>query len=343
VLAEYLLKHGSPTRVVGVPKTIDGDLKNACVEISFGFDTACKTYAEIIGNIEADAVSAGKYYHCIKLMGRSASHVALECALVTRPNLAWIGEEIAERRLGLADLVEEMVTLVLERAKRGKHYGVMLIPEGIVECIPEMGVLIEEINALLAQSQEVEGKLSKGAQETWGMLPKEIQQQLLSKRDPHGNVHVSSIETEKLFLTLVKARVQISAVHHFLGYEGRSGFPSQFDCNYCYALGHVAALLIARGKTGYMACVQHLTAPSEQWKIAAVPLSSLMHLEKRKGVLKPVIAKALVGREDPAFLHFQKERASWRLEDHYHNPGPIQFGGDPALCDSVPLSVRLNA
>jgi len=358
VLAEYFLQKGCSTKVVGVPKTIDGDLKNRYVEVSFGFDTACKTYAEMIGNIQVDALSSRKYYHFIKLMGRSASHIALECALVTQPNLVFIGEEVAALKRSLSDLMTEITDLICERAELDKHFGVIVIPEGIVEWIPEMATLIQELNEQLIQNPslgvaEVSLKLSSASLHTFSLLPKEIQEQLLLHRDPHGNVQVSSIETEKLFLELVREQLQMrekqsarkipfSAVQHFLGYEGRAGFPSNFDCNYCSALGRVATLLIARSKSGYMACVRNLTKPPHEWEIAAVPITALMQMEMRKGKRKPVIAKALVSSEERAFIHFKKIRSSHRLEDHYRNPGPIQFFGDLSLTDTLPLTIIMN-
>lgn len=358
VMAEYFLKKGCLTRVIGVPKTIDGDLRNPYVELSFGFDTACKTYAELIGNIERDALSARKYYHFIKLMGRSASHISLECALITQPNLALIGEEVAELKRSLSDLVAEITDLICERAELAKYFGVILIPEGIVECIPEVAVLIQELNALLLETpsldiDQVTKKLTSISSNTFNLLPSDVQKQLLLHRDPHGNVQVSSIETEKLFLELVKQELQrrekqtgkkipFAAVQHFLGYEGRAAFPSNFDCNYCSALGRVAALLVASERTGYMACVRNLTKPPQEWTLAAIPITPFMQMELRKGKQKPVIAKTLVGLRDKAFLHFQKLRASHRLEDHYRNSGPIQFYGDLALTDTVPKSLVLN-
>jgi len=343
VLAEYLLQKGCHTKVIGVPKTIDGDLKNDLVEISFGFHTACQTYSEMIGNIARDAASAKKYTHFIKLMGRSASHIALECALQTQPNLTLIGEEVAEKRQTLKQVTEQLADLIEKRGNGGKNYSVILIPEGLIEFIPEMKILIEELNQLLVEGKD-EKALSKEALETFGFLPKEIQHQLLLDRDPHGNVQVSHIQTELLLSTLVKAELnnrtsfkgKFNPVHHFFGYEGRSGFPTHFDATYCYALGHVAALLIKEGYTGYMSCLRHLSKHPQEWGVCGIPITSLMNLETRKGKAKPVIRKALVDLKGPPFKTFERGRAKWGLEDHYLYPGPIQFEGDSTYTECVP-------
>lgn len=359
VLAEFFLKNGCETKVIGVPKTIDGDLKNAEVAISFGFDTACKTYSEMIGNIARDAASAKKYYHFIKLMGRSASHIALECALQTHPNLTLIGEEIAAHAMTLSQVTSLMADLICKRAERGKEYGVILIPEGLIEFIPEVGALIKELNQILAKNpslipSEISLQLSSPSQSCYLTLPEKIQQQLLLHRDPHGNVQVSQIETERLLIETVSKKLderqkkglfkgKFSALPHFLGYEGRAAFPSNFDCNYCYALGFTAALLIDEGVTGYMAFISELTRPAQEWGIGGVPLTSLLHLEVRKGQEKPVIQKALVDLKGVPFIFFQKHREQWMFEDTFLSPGPIQFFGDSALTDCVPVTLTLEA
>lgn len=313
-LAEFFLAQNCPTKVVGVPKTIDGDLQNGFVEISFGFDTATKTYAEMIGNLARDALSSKKYTHFIKLMGRSASHVALECALSVHPNLTLISEE----QKTLAQITGEIADLVVKRAEKGKNYGLIVIPEGVVETMSDLKALLS-------------------------MLPEKIQQQFLIEKDPHGNLNVSAIDTDLLLIEMVFRELKqrgfkgkFTPVRHFFGYEGRSGYPTNFDASYCYALGHVAAVLIDYGLTGYMSFVGNLAQPPEQWTIGGVPLVSLLHLEERKGKKQPVIAKALVDLKGKAYHRFQKEAARWSLEDDYQYPGPIQFFGDLSLSDTVP-------
>ncbi len=346
VLAETCLAKGCKTKVIGVPKTIDGDLKNDFVDISFGFHTATATYSEMIGNIARDAASAKKYTHFIKLMGRSASHIALECALNTHPNLCLIGEEVAEKKMTLKAVTAEIADVIEKRGNNGKNYGLILIPEGLIEFIPEMRDLISELNILLAEGKD-EKALSAEAKATFKFLPKEIAQQLLLDRDPHGNVQVSHIQTDLLFSRAVKEELKhrpsykgkFSPIHHFFGYEGRAGLPTNFDATYCYSLGHVAALLIRDGHTGYMSCVRHLTRPSAEWDICGIPITALMNLEKRKGKDKPVIRKALVELSGPAFKSFSRNRIKWMLEDYYAYPGPIQFDGDPVITDQVPKSL----
>lgn len=370
LLAEYFLKKGIPCCVVGVPKTIDGDLKNAFIEVSFGFDTACKTYAETIGNIARDALSAKKSYYFIKLMGRSASHITLECALQTHPNVALIGEEVEAKSKTLRQVTEEICDVICQRARQGKDYGVVLIPEGIVEFIPEFKQLIAELNSLLAPEKshtaEIEQIVDKAAKiqyiskfltssalSCFVSIPLEIQTQLLLERDPHGNVQVSKIETERLFIETVKAELKnrkqqgsysgkFSAQPHFCGYEGRSGMPSNFDTQYCYALGCVAMLLIASNATGYMSCVLNVTGPVTDWTIAGVPLVSMMHLEQRHGKAKPVIRKALVDLKGKAFQFFHSNRSKWAEEDQYIYPGPIQFFGPSSLTEPPVLSLTLG-
>jgi len=351
VLAEYFIGKKCKTRVVGVPKTIDGDLRSEDIEVSFGFDTACRTYSELIGNIARDACSAKKYYHFIKLMGRSASHITLECALSTRPNLALIGEE----KKSLEEIVREIADLVCRRSEAGKDYGIVLIPEGLIEFIPEMKAMIAELNQLFGHQQaltsEKASDLLKGeSRALFSNLPEKIQKQLLLDRDPHGNIQVSQIETEQLVMDLVKKelkkrseegkyKAKFSAQEHFLGYEGRAGMPTNFDANYCYALGLAAATAIRDGLTGMICSVQNLTRSPEEWNLKAVPIIQLMHLETRLGKEKPVIEKALVDLEKGAYVRFSRARKSWELEDHYRYPGPIQFFGDPDITDAVPLSL----
>ena len=349
ILAEYFKDKGCTTKVIGVPKTIDGDLKNDHVEVSFGFDTACKVYSEMIGNIGRDALSAKKYFHFIKLMGRSASHIALECALATQPNYTLIGEEVARNEKTLAQITKELADMVENRAKEGKNYGIALVPEGLIEFIPEMKQLIEELNDTLAETspEQAPTKLSAGAKETFDFLPEKIQQQLLLDRDPHGNVRVSQIATESLLIETVSNELEkrgverFSPLPHFFGYEGRAGLPSNFDATYCYALGQTAALLITARLSGYMACVKKLSEPATEWEIAGIPTTSLMNLEKRKGKEKPVIQKALVDLEGEAFRTFAAKRKEWMEGDCYRFSGPIQFFGDSEITDTVPLSVAL--
>lgn len=348
ILAEYFIKNGSHTKVVGVPKTIDGDLKNEYIATSFGFDTACKTYSEMIGNIGRDALSAKKYTHFVKLMGRSASHIALECALSTHPNAALISEEIAAKKMTLAQITKGLADLVAKRSEAGKDYGLILIPEGLIEFIPEIKVLIQELNQLMAVHDPSEAlkKLTSASANCLSAMPETIQKQLLLERDPHGNVNVSPIETERLLIETVSKELKargfkgkFSAVPHFFGYEGRAGFPSNFDANYCCALGHGAALLLDEGVTGYMCCVKHLERPVSEWQLGGLPITMLMNIETRKGKAVPAIQKALVDLSGKPFLLFQKEREKWALGDQYLFPGPIQFFGDPALTDSIPHTI----
>ncbi|MDN3506316.1 MAG: diphosphate--fructose-6-phosphate 1-phosphotransferase [Simkaniaceae bacterium] len=343
ILAEYFLDKGCSTVVVGVPKTIDGDLKNEWIATSFGFDTACKTYAEMIGNIERDALSAKKYWHFVKLMGRSASHITLECALATHPNVTLIGEEVAEKGMTLDQITTEVAQVIRKRVEKGMHYGLVLVPEGLIEFIPEVKVLIGELNALVAKGAGVEG-LSGGAKHCYDALPEEIQKQLLLDRDPHGNVQVSKIETEKLLLSAVEKKLdeKFAAQSHFFGYEGRAGFPSQFDTHYCYALGYTAALLVDEGLTGYMTSVGDLHKPIENWTAGGIPITMLMNMEERKGKEKPVIQKALVDLEGKAFSFFAENRKKWAEEDHYRFPGPIQFFGESEMVDGVPLTLQIE-
>ncbi len=355
VLAEYFMQHNCSTKVIGVPKTIDGDLQNEYVAISFGFDTASKTYSEIIGNIARDAISAKKYTHFIKLMGRSASHVALECALSTHPNLTFISEEVREKGQTLSDLTREIADLICARSSLGKNFSILLIPEGLIEFIPEVSLLIQELNQLVSSTPNANPStaLSESARTCFCSLPESIQKQLLLNRDPHGNVQVSLIETEQLFIQTVSHELEkrkreggfsgvFTPMHHFLGYEGRAAFPTLFDCHYCYALGQTAALLLDRGCSGYMAFIDRLDETVEHWGIGGVPLTQLMHLEMRKGKEKAVVKKCFIDLKGALFSQFQQERKSWELEDHYLFPGPIQFSGDPSLTANPPLSIALS-
>ena len=354
LLAEYFLDHACRVCVIGVPKTIDGDLKSDLIETSFGFDTACKIYSEMIGNICRDALSAKKYTHFIKLMGRSASHITLECALQTHPNLALIGEEVAQKKMTLQQLVESICAVIAKRAEGGRNYGVVLIPEGLIEFIPEMTSLIQELNALLSQgSQENEDvikHLSPSGAATFAFLPAEIATQLLLDRDPHGNVQVSHIATEHMLIQLVKERLQswpgyqgkFHPLGHFFGYEGRSGYPSNFDANYCYALGYTAAALIGSRVTGYMSALQKLAESPEGWIPVGVPITWMMDVEERKGKKKPVIKKALVDLSGEPFNCFAAYREEWSLHDDYRFPGPIQYAGPSQLCDETTLTLKLE-
>jgi len=358
ILAEYLLQKKCMTAIVGVPKTIDGDLRSTHLAVTFGFDTASKTYSEMIGNIARDAISAKKYYHFIKLMGRSASHIALECALATNINVALISEEVESKKLTLLQIVKELADVICQRAEKGKNYGVFLIPEGLIEFIPEMKTLIKDLNQLLAENPTftlndtglLEKKLSKGSYTCFTSLPKEIAMQLLLDRDPHGNVQVSKIETEKLLLELVEEELdkrkannsykgKFNGVCHFLGYEGRSALPSNFDAEYCYALGMNAALLINENKTGYMSVITNLKENAEKWQCMGLPITMLMHMEIRKNKAKPVIKKALVDLNGVYFKKLCQMRPSMTIDDDYIYPGPIQFFGSSDICDTRPLTL----
>lgn len=370
-LAEYFLEKGCKTVVVGVPKTIDGDLKNEDVEISFGFDSATKTYSEIIGNLMRDALSAKKYHFFIKLMGRSASHIALECALQTHPNMTLIGEEVAEQNKTLEQITEEICDLICRRSMAGNDYVVCLIPEGIVEFIPEVKKLIGELNDLLVaekphlrkmeslttkeeKSSYIAAQLTSPSAHCFQSIPQDIQMQLLLDRDPHGNIQVSKIETEKLFIEMASKELnqrktageykgKFSPLSHFLGYEGRSCLPTNFDAQYCYALGHVAALFIDAEVTGYMCCVQNLISPVEQWTIKGRSLVTMIDVEQRHGKAKPVISKALVDLNGAPFGRLREMRAKWELEDEYCFPGPIQFFGPAELTDNITLTLAYEA
>lgn len=356
VLAEYFKAKSVPCSVVGAPKTIDGDLKNQYVEASFGFDTASKTFSELVGNIERDANSAKKYWHFIKLMGRSASHIGLEVALQTQPNICLISEEIEEKGLTLADVVKMMADVVDKRAQMGKNFGVALIPEGLIEFMPDIKKLIaalndivahhgDELNAISDFSKKVEKVstlLSADLAKVLNSLPTGIQSQLLLDRDPHGNVQVSLIETEKLLIELVakelKARGSVAkfkALNHFFGYEGRCAIPSNFDADYCYGLGYAAAILAHNGLTGYMSSISHLTQGVDQWVAGGIPTTMLMNMERRHGEDKPVIQKALVKLDGGPFKHFAAHRDEWALTESYLYPGAIQYWGPTEVCDQV--------
>ncbi|MGK5594063.1 MAG: diphosphate--fructose-6-phosphate 1-phosphotransferase [Parachlamydiaceae bacterium] len=355
-LAEHFLSRQLQCTVIGVPKTIDGDLQNREIEISFGFDTATKTYAATIGSILNDSRSQQKYTFFIKVMGRSASHVALECALKTHPNLTLIGEEIKERNLSLADLVSEISDLIESRAKIGKPYGVIIIPEGVVEFIPEVKTLIQEINQFNAEPSQItdlQSFLSLKSRECYSTFPQAIQQQLVMDRDPHGNVQVSKIETERLLIELVQKELekreeanqtsyQFNPQPIFLGYEGRSCLPSNFDCQYTYVLGLMSALMVDQKITGCMAVVQRLALDVENWQAKAVPLVSMLHLEKRGVKVKPVIKKALVDLNKQPFITFARQRNAWKEDDDYQQPGPIQFFGPAELTDEPPAILRMD-
>ena len=368
VLAEYFAANNAGVQVIGCPKTIDGDLKNEDIECSFGFDTATKTYSEIIGNIERDANSAKKYWHFVKVMGRSASHVALECALQTRPNICLVGEEVAAKKMSMAEIADYIADSVAVRASKGWNFGVAIIPEGIVEFVPEFSVLIAEINELLAGEKTeafnalptwdakyafIEAGLTKESMAVFAILPQSIQQQLFLERDPHGNVQVSLIESEKLFSALVadnlKARKaagtyngKFSALHHFLGYEGRCAFPSNFDADYCYSLGYNAFMLIQYGYTGYLSKVSNLSNPAEEWVAGGMPMTKMMNIERRHGKDKPVIRKALVELDGAPFKFFAENRAEWAENTCFVYPGAIQYFGPTEVCDATTVTLALE-
>ncbi|MBE6107650.1 MAG: diphosphate--fructose-6-phosphate 1-phosphotransferase [Erysipelotrichaceae bacterium] len=368
VLAEYFAANNTGVQVIGCPKTIDGDLKNEDIECSFGFDTATKTYSEIIGNIERDANSAKKYWHFVKVMGRSASHVALECALKTQPNICLISEEVSEKKMSLSQLADYIADSVAERAARGMNFGVAIIPEGVVEFVPEFSVLIHEINELLAGSKAdafnalpswkekyafIENGLTKESMGVFAILPESIQQQLFLERDPHGNVQVSLIESEKLFSALVKDKLaerkaagtykgKFNALHHFLGYEGRCAFPSNFDADYCYSLGYNAFMLIQYGYNGYLSKISNLKNPASEWVAGGMPITKMMNIERRHGEDKPVIRKALVELEGKPFKFFEAHREEWAVETSYVYPGAIQYYGPAEVCDITTVTLALE-
>ncbi len=366
VLAEYYKAIGSGIQVIGCPKTIDGDLKNEMIETSFGFDTATKVYSEVIGNIERDCNSARKYWHFIKLMGRSASHIALECALQVQPNICIISEEVEKKNMSLNDIVTYIAGIVAKRSEQGKNYGTVLIPEGLIEFVPAVKRLIAELNDFLANNAEefshikkshqveyIASKLSKENAETYSSLPSGVARQLALDRDPHGNVQVSQIETEKLLSDMVATKLaqwkeegkyngKFSSLHHFFGYEGRCAAPSNFDADYCYSLGVAASALIVNGKTGYMASVRNTIAPAEKWIAGGVPITMMLNMEKRNGEMKPVIKKALVELDGAPFKAFASQREKWAEETDYVYPGPIQYFGPSAVCDQTTKTLLLE-
>jgi len=367
VLAEYYLQKNAGIQVIGCPKTIDGDLKNEMIETSFGFDTACKVYSELIGNIQRDANSAKKYWHFIRLMGRSASHITLECALQSQPNICIISEEVEARNLTLNDVVEDILKVIVNRANHGLNFGTILIPEGLIEFLPAMKKLISELNELLAHNEDfdalnteeekrqfVKSLLTPNSLQIYRSLPKGIAKQLTLDRDPHGNVQVSLIETEKLLIEMVAKRLaqlkaegkykgKFSAINHFFGYEGRCAIPSNFDTDYTYSLGYTASILISEGKTGYMASIRNLTAPAAEWIAGGVPITMMMNMERRHGELKPVIQKALVRLDGAPFKYFKSVREDWADDStSYIYPGPIQYYGPTEVCDQPTRTLQLE-
>ena len=369
MLAEWFVKHNAGIQVIGCPKTIDGDLKNEQIEISFGFDTATKTYAELIGNIERDANSAKKYWHFVKIMGRSASHVALEAALQTQPNITLISEEVQEKKMSLSSIIDYMTDIIVKRANAGKNFGIAVIPEGLIEFIPEMGSMISNLNDIMATLENdpafvnattirekfdiVENRLEDENAKVYKSLPALIKGQLLADRDPHGNVQVSKIETEKLLIEMISTRLdelkeegsfigKFSAQSHFFGYEGRCAFPSNFDADYCYSLGFNAFALISFGMTGYLSSVRNLTESADKWIAGGVPLTMMMNMEKRHGEMKPVIQKALVRLDGPVFKQLQDNREDWAMNDRYLFPGAIQYFGPSSVCDITTVTLQLE-
>ncbi|MBE5955989.1 MAG: diphosphate--fructose-6-phosphate 1-phosphotransferase [Lachnospiraceae bacterium] len=368
VLAEYMAANNTGVQVIGCPKTIDGDLKNEDIECSFGFDTATKTYAELIGNIERDANSAKKYWHFIKVMGRSASHVALECALKTQPNICLVSEEVAAKKMSLSAIADYIADSVETRGNNGMNFGVAIIPEGVVEFVPEFSVLIHEINELLAGSKAdafnalptwadkyafIEAGLTKESMAVFAILPQSIQQQLFLERDPHGNVQVSLIESEKLFSALVADKLaarkaagtykgKFGALHHFFGYEGRCAFPSNFDADYCYSLGYNAFMLIQYGYNGYLSKVSNLSAPANEWVAGGMPITKMMNIERRHGEDKPVIKKALVELDGAPFKYFEAHREEWAKDTCFTFPGAIQYYGPTEVCDITTVTLALE-
>lgn len=369
LLAEWFVKHNAGIQVIGCPKTIDGDLKNDQIEISFGFDTATKTYAELIGNIERDANSAKKYWHFVKIMGRSASHVALEAALQTQPNITLISEEVEEKKMSLESIINYMCDIIVKRADMGKNFGIAVIPEGLIEFIPEMKSMIANLNDIMASLENdsafvnattirdkfdiVENRLEANNAKVYASLPVLIKGQLLADRDPHGNVQVSKIETEKLLIEMISTRLEelksqgefigkFNAQSHFFGYEGRCAFPSNFDADYCYSLGFNAFALISFGLTGYLSSVRNLTALASEWVAGGIPLTMMMNMEKRHGEMKPVIQKALVKLDGPVFKQLEDNREDWAMNDRYLFPGAIQYFGPSCVCDVTTCTLQLE-
>ena len=368
LLAQWMAKNNTGISVIGCPKTIDGDLKNDQIEISFGFDTATKTYSELIGNIQRDANSAKKYWHFIKLMGRSASHVTLEVALQTQPNITLIGEEVEAKKQSLDEIVEYIARIVSERAKKGKNFGIALVPEGLIEFIPEMKTMISSLNDILARLEKNEdyqylaqdkkyemitSRLDEQSAKLFTSLPSSIKAQLLMDRDPHGNVQVSRIETEKLLVEMVKTKLNLwkqqgryqgkfSELTHFFGYEGRCAMPSNFDSDYCYSLGYNAFALIQAGLTGYLSSIKNTTKPASEWIAGGVPLTMMMNMERRHGEMKPVIKKALVELNGAVFKAFEQNRENWAMNDCYIFPGSIQYFGPSSVCDITTITLQLE-
>ena len=367
VLAEYFRAQGEAICVVGCPKTIDGDLKNESIEASFGFDTATKTYSELIGNIERDANSARKYWHFIRLMGRSASHIALECALQTQPNICLIGEEVEAKNQSIEEITNYIADIVAKRSEKGNDFGVILVPEGLIEFVPSLKVLIREINDLLARTEKefnaidaiadkitfVEARLSAESKKVFDSLPEEIKGQLLADRDPHGNVQVSRIETEKLLIQTVTKRLKemkaegkfkgkFSTQNHFFGYEGRCAFPSNFDSDYCYSLGYNAVMLLSANLTGYLSSVTQLSKSADQWQAGGIPITMMMNLEQRHGEQKPVIKKALVELDGEPFKYFAAHRDEWATGTCFTFPGAIQYYGPAEVCDQSTMTLKLE-
>lgn len=369
LLAEWFVENNTGIQVIGCPKTIDGDLKNDQIEISFGFDTATKTYGELIGNIQRDANSAKKYWHFIKIMGRSASHVALEAALQTQPNITLISEEVEEKKMSLNSIINYMAEIISQRAEKGKNFGIAIIPEGLIEFIPEMKTMIANLNDIMGELEQdinynnatsthekfeiVQNRLKDENSKVFESLPALIKAQLLMDRDPHGNVQVSKIETEKLLIEMLKSKLKemktqgefvgkFSEQAHFFGYEGRCAFPSNFDADYCYSLGYNAFALISFGLTGYISSVKNLTKPASEWVAGGVPLTMMMNMEKRHGEFKPVIQKALVKLNGPVFKKLEDNRRDWALNDKYKFPGAIQYFGPSSVCDITTVTLQLE-
>jgi len=369
LLAEWFVAHNANIQVIGCPKTIDGDLKNDQIEISFGFDTATKTYAELIGNIERDANSAKKYWHFVKIMGRSASHVALEAALQTQPNITLISEEVEQKKMSLSSIIDYISDIVVRRSQIGKNFGIAVIPEGLIEFIPELKTMIANLNDVMPSLEKdnsytngsdaekisiIENSLSSENSAVFKSLPALIKSQLLMDRDPHGNVQVSKIETEKLLISMVEEKLaklkkegkysgKFATQSHFFGYEGRCAFPSNFDADYCYSLGYNAFALISFGMTGYLSSVRNLTESANNWLAGGIPLTMMMNMERRHGEMKPVIKKALVELDGPVFKRLESNREDWAMNDRYLFPGAIQYFGPSSVCDITTITLKLES
>ena len=369
LLAEWFVAHNAGIQVIGCPKTIDGDLKNEQIEISFGFDTATKTYGELIGNIERDANSAKKYWHFVKIMGRSSSHVALEAALQTQPNITLISEEVEQKKMSLSSIINYMTDIIVRRSENGKNFGIAVIPEGLIEFVPELKTMIANLNDIMPSLEKdskysngtdaekisiIENSLSSENSSVFKSLPSLIKSQLLMDRDPHGNVQVSKIETEKLLISMIEEKLaglkkegkysgKFSTQSHFFGYEGRCAFPSNFDADYCYSLGFNAFALINFGLTGYLSSVRNLTEPANDWIAGGVPLTMMMNMERRHGEMKPVIKKALVELDGPVFKKLEENREDWAMNDRYLFPGAIQYFGPSSVCDITTVTLQLES